>query len=74
MGITHNNQLISSFKFKSLIFDTWILLIFIIHQIATTIKSKQFHTYDKFRRSDDEFKRNWHAIREFQMKMKKIDA
>ncbi len=68
------DQLISSFKFKSLIFNTWTLLIFIVHQIATTIKSKQLRTYDKLRRSNDEFKHNWHAIREFQMKMKKIDA
>ncbi len=71
---TFVNQLISSFKFKSLIFDTWIFLIFIVHQIATTIKSKQSCTYDKLRRSNDEFKRNWHAIRKFQMKMKKINA
>ena len=68
------DQLISSFKFKSLLFNTWILSIFIVHQIATTIKSKQLCTYNKLRRSNDEFKRNWHAIREFQIKMKKIDA
>ena len=71
---TFIDQLISLFKFKSLIFDTWIFSVFIVHQIATTIKSKQLRTYDKFRRSDDEFKRNWHAIREFQIKMKKINA
>jgi hypothetical protein len=59
------DQLISSSKFESLLFDTWILLIFIVHQIAMTIKSKQSCTYDKLRRSDDEFKHNWHAIREF---------
>ena len=68
------NQLISSSKFKSLIFNTWTFLVFIVHQIAMIIKSKQSCTYDKFRRSNDEFKRNWHAIREFQMKMKKINA
>ncbi len=71
---TFVDQLISSFKFKSLLFNTWILSIFIVHQIATTIKSKQLCTYNKLRRSNDEFKRNWHAIREFQIKMKKIDA
>jgi len=71
---TFVNQLISSSKFKSLVFNTQILSVFIVHQIATTIKSKQLRTYDKLRRSDDEFKRNWHAIRKFQMKMKKIDA
>ncbi len=59
------DQLISSSKSESLLFDTWILLIFIVHQIAITIKSKQSCTYDKLRRSDDEFKHNWHAIREF---------
>ncbi len=59
------DQLISSSKFESLLFDTWILLIFIVHQIAMTIKSKQSCTYDKLRRSDDEFKHNWHAIRKF---------
>ncbi len=68
------DQLISSSKFKSLIFDTWIFSIFIVHQIMMTIKSKQLCTYNKLRRSNDEFKHNWHAIREFQMKMKKIDA
>jgi len=68
---TFVDQLISSSKFKSLIFNTWILSVFIVHQIAMTIKSKQSHTYDKLRRSNDEFKRNWHAIREFQIKMKK---
>ncbi len=62
---TFVDQLISSFKFKSLVFDTWILSVFIVHQIATIIKSKQSCTYDKLRRSDDEFKCNWHAIREF---------
>ncbi len=62
---TFFDQLISSFKFKSLVFDTWILSVFIVHQIATIIKSKQSCTYDKLRRSDDEFKCNWHAIREF---------
>ncbi len=71
---TFVNQLISSSKFKSLVFDTWTLSIFIVHQIATTIKSKQLCTYDKLRRSNDEFKQNWHAIREFQIKMKKINA
>ncbi len=59
------DQLISSSKFESLLFNTWILSIFIVHQIAMTIKSKQSCTYDKLRRSDDEFKRNWHAIKEF---------
>ncbi len=68
---TFVDQLISSSKFKSLIFNTWILSVFIVHQIAMTIKSKQSHTYDKLRRSNDEFKRNWHAIRKFQIKMKK---
>ncbi len=71
---TFVDQLISSSKFESLIFDTWTLSVFIIHQVAMIIKSKQSRTYDKLRRSNDEFKRNWHAIREFQMKMKKIDA
>jgi len=71
---TFVNQLISSSKFESLIFNTWTLSIFIIHQIAMTIKPKQSCTYDKLRRSNDEFKRNWHAIKEFQMKMKKINA
>ena len=71
---TFVNQLISSSKFESLIFDIQIFSIFIVHQIATTIKSKQSCTYDKLRRSNDEFKRNWYAIKEFQMKMKKIDA
>jgi len=71
---TFVDQLISLFKFKSLVFDTWIFSIFIVHQIAMTIKSKQSRTYDKLRRSNDEFKRNWHAIREFQIKMKKINA
>ena len=71
---TFVNQLISLSKFKSLIFNTWILLVFIVHQIAMTIKSKQLCTYDKLRRSNDEFKHNWHAIREFQIKMKKINA
>ncbi len=71
---TFVDQLISSSKFESLVFDTQIFSVFIVHQIATTIKSKQLRTYDKLRSSDDEFKRNWHAIREFQMKMKKIDA
>jgi len=71
---TFVNQLISSSKFKSLLFDTWIFSVFIVHQITMTIKSKQFHTYDKLRRSDDEFKHNWHAIIKFQIKMKKINA
>ncbi len=62
---TFVNQLTSSSKFKSLIFNTWTLSIFIVHQIVMTIKSKQSCTYDKFRRSDDEFKHNWHAIRKF---------
>jgi len=71
---TFVNQLISSFKFKFLFFNTWILSVFIVHQIATTIKFKQSHIYDKLRRSNNEFKHNWHAIRKFQIKMKKIDA
>jgi len=71
---TFVNQLISSSKFKSLFFDTWIFSIFIVHQIMMIIKSKQSCTYDKLRRSNDEFKRNWHTIREFQIKMKKINA
>ncbi len=71
---TFDDQLISSSKFKSLIFNTWILSIFIVHQIAKSIKSKQFYTYNKLKRSNDEFKRNWHAIRKFQIKMKKINA
>ncbi len=71
---TFVDQLISSSKFKSLVFDTWILSVFIVHQIVTTIKSKQSCTYDKLRRSNNEFKHNWHAIKEFQMKMKKINA
>jgi len=71
---TFVDQLTSSSKFKSLFFDTWIFSIFIVHQIATIIKSKQSHTYDKLKRSDDEFKCNWHAIREFQIKMKKINT
>ncbi len=71
---TFVDQLISSFKFKSLVFDTWILSVFIVHQIMMIIKSKQSCTYDKLRRSNDKFKHNWHAIREFQMKMKKINA
>jgi len=71
---TFVDQLISLFKFKSLLFDTQIFSVFIVHQIVTIIKSKQLCTYDKLRRSNDEFKRNWHAIREFQMKMKKINA
>ncbi len=68
------DQLISLFKFKSLVFDTQIFSVFIVHQIAMTIKSKQSCTYDKLRRSDDEFKCNWHAIKKFQIKMKKINA
>jgi len=71
---TFVDQLISSFKFKSLVFDTQILSVFIVHQIVTTIKSKQSCIYNKFRRSNDEFKCNWHAIKEFQIKMKKINA
>ncbi len=71
---TFVDQLISSSKFKSLVFNTQILLTFIVHQIATTIKSKQLRTYDKLRRSNDEFKCNWHVIREFQIKIKKINA
>ena len=55
---TFDDQLISSFKFKSLVFDTQIFSIFIVHQIVKSIKSKQLHTYDKLRKSDDEFKRN----------------
>ncbi len=55
---TFVNQLISSFKFESLVFNTQTLSVFIVHQIAMTIKSKQLRTYDKFRRSDDEFKHN----------------
>ncbi len=55
---TFVDQLISSSKFKSLIFDTQIFSVFIVHQIAMTIKSKQSCTYDKLRKSDDEFKCN----------------
>jgi hypothetical protein len=71
---TFDNQLISSSKFKSLIFNTWTLSVFIVHQIATIIKFKQSHIYDKFRRSNDELKCNWDAIRKFEKKMKKINA
>jgi len=71
---TFDNQLISSFKFKFLVFDTWIFSVFIVHQIVKFIKSKQLCTYVKLRRSNDKFKHNWHAIRKFQTKMKKIDA
>ena len=52
---TFVDQLTSSFKFESLVFNTWIFLFFIVHQIAMTIKSKQSRIYDKFRRSNDEF-------------------
>jgi len=55
---TFDDQLISSFKSESLIFDTRIFSIFIVHQIVTIIKSKQLCTYDKFKRSDDELKCN----------------
>jgi hypothetical protein len=55
---TFDDQLISSFKFESLVFDTQIFSVFIVHQIATIIKFKQLCTYDKLRRSNDELKHN----------------